>query len=171
MAMLRIRKPDGSIVEIASLPGKKGDDGHTPQKGVDYFTAEEQEAFLASAKEYTDEKTAPATEMSHGTVKCATNAVMASITTGIYINEQGMLTFTPATTGNIDARSPYLCPITPSNLDYAVKVGITTNVNTLTDEEKAAAQEWLGMTEKLGDIDTALDAILAMQENLIGGDA
>ncbi len=64
MALLRIRKPDGEIVEIASLPGKKGEvgpqgpqgekgetgakgpqgkkgetgsDGYTPVKGVDYF--------------------------------------------------------------------------------------------------------------------------------------
>ncbi len=63
MALLRVRKPDGEIVEIASLPGKKGRDGKdglTPVKGVDYFTPEEQEAFLASAKAYTDEKTTPA---------------------------------------------------------------------------------------------------------------
>ncbi len=64
MALLRVRKPDGEIVEIASLPGKKGElgprgpqgekgetgakgpqgekgdagsDGYTPVKGVDYF--------------------------------------------------------------------------------------------------------------------------------------
>ncbi len=88
MALLRIRKPDGEIVEIASLPGKKGEigpqgpqgekgetgaqgprgekgeagsNGYTPVKGVDYFTPEEQDMFLASAKEYADEKTALAT--------------------------------------------------------------------------------------------------------------
>ena len=54
MALLRIRKPDGEIVEIASLPGKKGEDGKTPQKGVDYFTSEEQAAFLADANAHTD---------------------------------------------------------------------------------------------------------------------
>lgn len=56
MALLRIRKPDGEIVEIASLPGKKGEDGKTPQKGVDYFTAEEQAAFVAAANAHTDER-------------------------------------------------------------------------------------------------------------------
>ncbi len=38
MALLRIRKPDGEIVEIASLPGAKGDKGEkadAPVKGVD----------------------------------------------------------------------------------------------------------------------------------------
>lgn len=77
MALLRIRKPDGEIVEIASLPGKKGDKGekgdtgeqgiqgiqgdkgeagYTPQKGVDYFTPEEQTAFVAAANAHTDER-------------------------------------------------------------------------------------------------------------------
>lgn len=36
-------------------------------------------------------------------------------------------------------------PITPSNLDYAVKVGITTNTETLTDEEKQAVASWIGV--------------------------
>ena len=80
MALLRVRKPDGEIVEIASLPGKKGEvgpqgekgetgaqgpqgekgetgeAGYTPVKGVDYFTPEEQAAFTAAANAYTDEK-------------------------------------------------------------------------------------------------------------------
>lgn len=38
-------------------------------------------------------------------------------------------------------------PITPSNLDYAVKAGVTTNTETLTAEEKAAACEWIGATK------------------------
>ena len=36
-------------------------------------------------------------------------------------------------------------PITPTYLDYAVKVGLTTNTETLTEEEKAKAQTWLGL--------------------------
>ncbi len=36
-------------------------------------------------------------------------------------------------------------PIVPANLDYAVKVGVTANVITLTDDEKTAAQAWLGV--------------------------
>ena len=42
-----------------------------------------------------------------------------------------------------------LKPIVPRNLDYAVKVGITTNTETLTDEEKASACEWLGAVKKV----------------------
>lgn len=39
-----------------------------------------------------------------------------------------------------------------TDIDYAVKKGITTNTETLTDEEKAAAQSWLGI-EGGGDVD------------------
>lgn len=73
MALLRIRKSDGEIVEIASLPGAKGDKGDTgakgnkgdtgakgdkgdsPIKGVDYYTEADKAAFTAEAKQYTDE--------------------------------------------------------------------------------------------------------------------
>ena len=54
--------------------------------------------------------------------------------------------------------------ISPRNLDYAVKVGITTNKETWTDDEKAAARTLLGVN-----IEDALDAIIAIQESLIGG--
>ena len=40
----------------------------------------------------------------------------------------------------------YRC-ITPKNLDYAVKTSITTNTETLTDEEKANAKSWLGVPQ------------------------
>jgi predicted MPP superfamily phosphohydrolase len=55
-------------------------------------------------------------------------------------------------------------PICPANLDLAVKVGVTTNTIPLTDEEKTAAQKWLGVD--IGDIETALDSIIAIQNSL-----
>lgn len=42
--------------------GEKGNDGYTPQKGVDYFTESEQEEFLAECKRYTDEAIGQALE-------------------------------------------------------------------------------------------------------------
>jgi len=48
-------------------------------------------------------------------------------------------------------------PIVPANLDYAVKVGVTTNTETLTDEEKGNAQDWLGITES----QTAQDELIS----------
>ena len=54
-----------------------------------------------------------------------------------------------ATTTSIDAKTNSVQPIVPSNLDYAVKSGVTTNTNTLTSSEQAAACEWLGASQQV----------------------
>ena len=157
MALLRIRKPNGEIVEIASLPGKKGDDGKTPVKGVDYFTVEELAEIIAAAKAYTDEKTAPANSETYGTVKVADNKEMASITTGIYPDENsGNLRIVPASKYQIDGRFGDCAAIVPDNLEYAVK---------------SVGDGYYAKAEEFGDIDAALDRIIAIQEALIGGAA
>ena len=45
---------------------------------------------------------------------------------------------------DIDAKTQQYRPIVPSNLDYAIKVGVTTNTNTLNSTEQANACSWLG---------------------------
>lgn len=62
---------------------------------------------------------------------------------GIFTDQNGFLTIFPASTEGIDGKS-VKNPITPSNLDYAIKVGLTTNTNELTNDEKLAACAWLG---------------------------
>ena len=206
MAMLKIRKPNGEIVEVASLPGAKGEDGKTPVKGVDYFTPEERAEFTSEANAYTDEKTAsaettdnkvdsvdmetayakpeaypnlravyeygysrleqanaytdeklaPATSETYGTVKCWSDERAASISNGIYMDADGMLRFVPASESAIDSKSNPFAPIVPSNLDYAVK---------------SVGDGYYALASDVGDVETALDTILAMQESLIGGDA
>lgn len=64
---------------------------------------------------------------------------------GIVTGNDGVISIYPATTAHIDGKS-VKNPIAPSNLDYAIKVGLTTNTETLTDAEKVAVQKWLGMT-------------------------
>ena len=59
--------------------------------------------------------------------------------------------------------------IDSSNYDYAVKQGIINNKETLTDEEKLLAQKWLGIDTMFGDVETALDNIITIQNKLIGG--
>ena len=49
--------------------------------------------------------------------------------------------------------------LSPENVDKIIKVGLTTNAETLTDEEKTQAQNWLGITELVGDIDTLLEKL------------
>ena len=54
-----------------------------------------------------------------------------------------------ASADDISAKTSAYKPIVPSNLDNAVKVGVTTNTNTLTDQEKSNAQSWLGVDTEL----------------------
>ncbi len=72
---------------------------------------------------------------------------------GIFIDgNSGFGSIVAATIAAIDAKTQKFQPIVPANLDYAVKVGITTNTETLSPEEKAAALAWLGAVS-LQDVD------------------
>ncbi len=64
---------------------------------------------------------------------------------GLAIGANGTLFVSPATKAMIAEKKVGRKPIPPELLDYAVKVGLTTNTETLTDEEKTAAQSWLGI--------------------------
>lgn len=64
-------------------------------------------------------------------------------TYGTNIND-GVVTTFRASNADIDAKTQPYRPIVPLNLDYAVKVGVTTNANTLSSSEKTAACSWIG---------------------------
>lgn len=71
-------------------------------------------------------------------------------TWGTYVNPtNGTLSLVQADKNDIKAKTNPYRPISSKMLDYAIKVGLTTNTETLTDEEKAAAQAWLGVTEAI----------------------
>lgn len=53
----------------------------------------------------------------------------------------------PTTEALMDERKG-LNPVVPKNINYAVKLGLTTNSEVLTDEEKASACEWLGAVKQ-----------------------
>ena len=59
-------------------------------------------------------------------------------------NSGGYIIISPPTTAEITSKANQYKAVTLSLLDYAVKVGVTTNTNTLTDDEKATACSWLG---------------------------
>ena len=79
------------------------------------------EGDVDEIKKTLEQKIAPATGESYGTVKCHTDNLVASIVNGIYIDDNGLLTFVPASNSAIDSRSNPYCPIVPANLEYAVK--------------------------------------------------
>lgn len=63
---------------------------------------------------------------------------------GIGHNTTAGLYTVQASEAGIDEKANQYTPITPKVLDYAVKVGVTTNTITLTDDEKSAARTWIG---------------------------
>ncbi len=73
---------------------------------------------------------------------------------------------TTSSNGEIKARMDRFKPITPSNIDYAVKCALTDSKITWSNEEVQKAQNLLGISE----IETALDSIIAIQNSLMGGD-
>jgi hypothetical protein len=72
---------------------------------------------------------------------------------GVGVTSANILKLVSANNASIDNKLNQYNPITPSNLDYAVKVGVTTNTKELTSEEKTNACNWLGAAKA----DTALD--------------
>lgn len=74
--------------------------------------------------------------------------VMGSNSGGTQIGTDGSVRIYAATNAHIDAKTSVYLPIVPSNLDYAVKVGVTTNTLTLTDGEKTSARNWIGAGAK-----------------------
>ena len=68
---------------------------------------------------------------------------------GLSILSNGYITVSGAPNAEIDKKSSGRKPITPYYLDYAVKVGITTNKEVLTEEEQQKAKDWLGINAGL----------------------
>ena len=65
---------------------------------------------------------------------------------GLYVAADGTVTPVSAPNDAILAKTNSYVQISPKNLDYAVKVGVTTNTISLTEEEKQSAQNWLGIS-------------------------
>jgi hypothetical protein len=80
---------------------------------------------------------------------------------GISNFHDGIIGITEPNENEIKNKTSYRA-ITVKTLDKAVKIGLTTNSEILTDEEKAQAQSWLGIDTLVGDINTALESILGV---------
>lgn len=86
-------------------------------------------------------------------IPSATNSVQGVIITtpgyGLTINNSypGTIMVNAATTSDITSKTNAYKPIVPSNLEAAIKTGITTNTYTLDSSEKAAATNWILPTQ------------------------
>lgn len=70
--------------------------------------------------------------------------IRTNSTYGAWSGSNGLLTIVKAPDETILEKTHLYQPIVPASLDYAVKVGVTTNTIELTDNEKTAARTWLG---------------------------
>lgn len=113
-------------------------------------------------EEALDEKIAPATVGGvHGTIKLGATFASAGsedrLGTGLGINTNGELSLSPANPGMLKEPSLYrTAPITVGNFETM---------------GKHAFDGYYALASDVGDIEAALDSILAMQESLIGGGA
>ena len=71
---------------------------------------------------------------------------------GLGTTPSGDVFVNSASDTQILAKTESYFPISAKKIDLAVKVGVTTNKITLTDEEKAAAQDWLGIGASAGGV-------------------
>ena len=74
--------------------------------------------------------------------------VKYSAAQGTFISQDGTISLVGANESTIEKKASSGQPIMPKHLDYAVKVGITTNAETLSDDEKIKACEWIGAVKK-----------------------
>ena len=85
---------------------------------------------------------------------------------GIGLSQDRFFYLIPAYDSEIDAQNAYSYKsLLPRHISKIVKVGVTTNTETLTDEEKAAACEWIGAVNKWAPNVSGYTTVLA----LVGG--
>lgn len=90
--------------------------------------------------------------------------------TGVGVTASGLMYTTEVSESQILSKTNQYNPITARRLDYAVKVGVTTNKNTLTDTEKENACNWLG-AQQISTIQTlsATDSITLADNTIYNG--
>jgi hypothetical protein len=145
---LKLKKGDGTIITVPFGKGDKGDAGAINFKVVNDLPSENIENAIYLVPSDHDEDANLFSEY-------------------IYVNGRWEKIGSAGIEINLDGY------VKQTDLDHAVKVGITTNAIPLTDEEKATALEWLGAAsqESIGDISTALDELHAYAQALVNGGA
>jgi hypothetical protein len=150
-----------SIVDELPLAGEKMTLYLVPKEGTnndvydEYIWIEQTTSFEhlgTTAVDLTDyvKNTDYATGDIGGVVKISGNYF------GLAFNGSKQLYVNKAMDTEVTAKASHYKPIVPSNLDLAVKTGVTTNTIELTDDEKTSARTWLGA---IGNADYAQGAV------------
>ena len=105
---------------------------------VGYYVLSALETQKVDLTEYV-KNTDYATNEKYGLIK-----INYAAQSGLRITPQGLRTYC-ASLDDLKAKANGFQPIPPNMLDHAVKIGVTTNTQALTDEEKASAAKWLGV--------------------------
>lgn len=86
--------------------------------------------------------------------------VIADGNNGIGVNtETGNLYIKQAENNEIDGKAHSYKPITPENLDYAIKAGLVNNANSLNETEQASVLGWIGAYSKTEADNRALELL------------
>ena len=88
--------------------------------------------------------------------------VKVASSNGVGVNSSnGNLYLSAATETDVDNKTSVYKPIVPARLDYATKIGVTTNTLTLTDTEKTNACSWLGTGKMVTLTQAQYDALVS----------
>ena len=180
--------PTPDAVEIRLPRGQKGADGapgadgYTPQRGTDYWTETDiAEIKNDMANEGYIKNTDYAAADKGGTVK------VINYSSGLSMTSDGKLQIYGAEQSQIREKASYHAPITAKNADYAIAQGThqdmsdeydVTTFFTISALANNKGQLPVGynavkgyVDKKIGNIDTALDSIIALQNSYIGGES
>lgn len=155
---------------VAELPNKAtkaevGSVGEVANKALTTAEAVKAEAVVgAKIDQYSQELT---TEDHKIIIPMATTTTPGVVIpyNGSFMLMGGNLVLQNATASDIESKTDYFKPLMSSNVDDIVKVGITTNSQELTSEEKSKAQKWLGLGEWVG-TQEEYDALTEFDENV-----
>jgi hypothetical protein len=182
--ILRIKDENGNKQEILAIRGEKGDDGVSPVVSVSKVGKETTIAITDAE----GTKTATILDGEDGEDGTGGDADLSNYVTKedlatddtpgiVYSNsaagveaKYGVLRIVPATEAVIAKKQIQYLPIVPKTIDQAVKVGITTNKKTLTDEEKTSACTWLGAA-KAADIPPTVEVDATLTQEGKAADA
>jgi hypothetical protein len=86
-------------------------------------------------------------------IPLATNTSYGIVTTdneyGIDLSDNGNIKIEKATNEEILSKTSIYKPIVPYNMDYAIKVSLTTNNISLTNDEQKTVKNWLGIGDSI----------------------